>query len=233
MRGRFTLAAGMAFAAFVGFLCMDGRTGHADTLDNSSANDQKRYVQLAQEKRRGPVFYIPLPPEHRHSPQDLQPIEPQSGTRQDPRGSLTLEKLKNGEYRPETFEYRSVRLTNGSYQEEVDDSGIQARVYMADKISFGDLNGDGIGDAALILVSSTGGSGVFYELVAVTNQQGNPIQAAAIMLGDRTDVRNLAIRSGRIEVERIKHGPKDPMCCPTLRVRETYRLRGGSLALSR
>ena len=191
-------------------------------------------MQWAQERRRGPVYYAPLPPDHRHRPQDLQPIAPPSTTGQDAGASLTLEKLKNGEFRPEIFEYRTVKLTNGNHQEKLyPDEETLARVYLGDQMAFGDLNGDGAEDAAVILVSSTGGSGVFYELVAVINQSGLPRQVAAKMLGDRTDVRNLSIRSGRIEVDRIKHRPNDPMCCPTLRVRETYRLQGENLALIR
>lgn len=233
MRNSIILAGWIAFGVLVALLCVDGRTGYAEPLGNG-IKGKNSDVRLAQEKRREPVFLVPLPPDHRHRAPDLQPVEPQSTPRQDPTGSLTIERLKNGEYRCEIFEYRPVKLTNGSYEKR-DDSDEEGPMFVwwGDKVAFGDLNGDGIEDAALILLTSTGGSGTFRELVVLVHERGVPRQASVKMLGDRTDVKNLSIRSGRIEVERMKHGPNDPMCCPTLRVKETYRLQGASLVLSR
>jgi hypothetical protein len=36
-------------------------------------------------------------------------------------------------------------------------------------------------------------------------------------LGDRTRVKGLAIDNGCTTLDKVVHGPNDPMCCPSLR----------------
>ena len=43
-------------------------------------------------------------------------------------------------------------------------------------IAFGDLNGDGAADAAVIIATNSSGSGTFVALVAVLNDGGSPAQ---------------------------------------------------------
>lgn len=42
-------------------------------------------------------------------------------------------------------------------------------------------------------------------------------------------VRSLAFRDGVLVLELVATGPGEPACCPTLKVRRTYRLESGSL----
>jgi hypothetical protein len=58
---------------------------------------------------------------------------------------------------------------------------------------------------------------------------GMPFNVAIALLGDRAQINSLSIRDGEIVVDMITQGPNDPMCCPTLRVVETYELRGNEL----
>jgi len=139
---------------------------------------------------------------------------------------LTVDKLKNAEYRSSMWKIGTIRLTDGAYKNEKE----FVSMWLGDKIAFGDLNGDGAEDAVAVLGSSGGGSGSFYELVAMIDRNGSPRQAAIRFLGDRIAVKNLSIRSGRIRVGRSKHAPNDPLCCPSLNVTEEYGLRGGSLS---
>jgi len=145
--------------------------------------------------------------------------------------SLTLEALKNAEYQSEFPASRKARLTNGAYREKiVPGSATELVIILSDKFALGDLNGDGVEDAAVVLVSNPGGSGTFYDLAAVINQNGTPKHVASLLLGDRVKVKSLSIRSGEVAVEMTKHGPKDPMCCPTLEVTQKYKLQGDKLA---
>ena len=41
-------------------------------------------------------------------------------------------------------------------------------------LAFGDLNGDGVEDAVVVLVTNPGGTGRFYDLAPVLNQNGTP-----------------------------------------------------------
>jgi hypothetical protein len=67
-----------------------------------------------------------------------------------------------------------------------------------EKIAFGDLNGDGFDDAAVILAWQNGGSGRFKYLVAIQNSSGVPQQINSILLGDRVQVSTSSIAAGKV-----------------------------------
>ncbi len=139
-------------------------------------------------------------------------------------GLLTIEKLKNGSY---DLRCGKVKLHDGSY-----DFGHDFpfhSVELTDKIAFGDLNGDGVPDAAVILRTFAGASGVLVEMAAILNEKGTPRQAAVLMLGNKVGVETLSIQSGEIVVYINKHRKDDPLCCPSLWVTERYKLEGGRL----
>ena len=143
---------------------------------------------------------------------------------------LTINELKNREYRSEWSSKGKIKLSDGIYQEKIaPDSATELVVRLTDKIAFGDLNGDGVEDAALILLSDPGGSGTFYDLAAVINREGKAKYAASVFLGDRVKVEEINIRSGQIVVQMVIHHRTDPRCCPSLRVEQEYGLQGDEL----
>ena len=143
---------------------------------------------------------------------------------------LTVEQLKNAEYQSEFPASGKAKLTDGAYEEEiVPGSATKLIIELSDQYAIGDLNGDGTDDAVAILVADPGGSGTFYHLAAVINQNGTPKHTATEFLGDRVQLKSVSIESGEIAVEMTKHGPDDPMCCPTLEVTQKYKLEGDTL----
>jgi hypothetical protein len=67
------------------------------------------------------------------------------------------------------------RLVDGVYREKyMPDSATEMVISLADIHTFGDLNGDGVDDVLVILISYPGGSGTFFDLAAVLNQDGTP-----------------------------------------------------------
>jgi hypothetical protein len=84
-------------------------------------------------------------------------------------------------------------------------------------VAFGDLDGDGVDDAIVVLVSSGGGSGTFYQLVSVRQRNGIVETLAAKRLGDRIRINQINITNRVVAVDMITHGPDDPSCCPTER----------------
>jgi len=147
---------------------------------------------------------------------------------------LTLEQLRNAEYQLPLLgeDDTAIQLADGegsiAYGEgatERDYAGIDG-----DAVAFGDLDGDGIADAAVVLFTSGGGSGTFKYLVAVLDRDGEPVQAARAYLGDRVPVRSLTIAGGRVVAETVTHRAGDGLCCPTLEVTRDFALRGGELA---
>jgi len=61
---------------------------------------------------------------------------------------------------------------------------------------YGDLNGDGQKDAAIILVNNPGGSGTFYYAVLAIDGNGRYKATNAILLGDRVAPQTVEIHDG-------------------------------------
>jgi hypothetical protein len=95
--------------------------------------------------------------------------------------------------------------------------------------AYGDLNGDGVEDAAVLLATNTGGSGVFVDLAAVCDHRGKPQDTARFFLGDRVKPERVEIVGEEIVLSLLVHGPDDPLCCPTERVTWRFRLVGDDL----
>ncbi len=142
---------------------------------------------------------------------------------------LTEEALRNAEYQSEWTEDGVAQLVDGEYRKPIMEGSATETVIQLVSITFGDLDGDGVADAAVILVTNPGGSGTFYDLIAVLNRDGEPEHIAIIALGDRSEIQSLAVDSGQITVRMITHGPDDPMCCPTQEVEQIYALQGNEL----
>ncbi|MBM3136080.1 MAG: hypothetical protein FJZ89_12535, partial [Chloroflexi bacterium] len=150
-----------------------------------------------------------------------------------PLPALTLAALQNAEYQSDFPKSKKARLADGKYEEEIVPGAASKLtiVVYPDMYAFGDLNGDGVGDAAVVLVASGGGSGTFISLEAVINDKGMPKHVATASLGDRTRLKSIAIKAGEIVVTTLTHGPNDPMCCPTIEGTQKYKLQGDKLIL--
>lgn len=144
---------------------------------------------------------------------------------------LTLDSLKNGTYFV-PFYQKTVTLVDGKY-----DSGMvndPLIVNMLPQVAFGDLNGDGTQDAAILLAENGGGSGVFISVGAVLDQSGTLVQVKNFAsIDDRPAIESLAIKDGKIMLAAKIHVPNDPMTTPTLETSLTYAVSGGTLWLTR
>lgn len=145
-------------------------------------------------------------------------------------GNLKLEMLQNATYGGIYDE--AVQLTDGYFEGKpfVEGGASRPTVMLIDRFNFfGDLDGDGVEDAAVILAENSGGSGVFIYLAAMVSQDGALVNVATQLLGDRLQVDSVVIDSGQIVVTGVTHGPDDPMCCPTLEMTAQYQLQGDTL----
>ncbi len=139
---------------------------------------------------------------------------------------FSLDALKNAEFDSEFTASGRAKLTNGIYKEPAaPGSAAQIQIALTDFVAFGDLNSDGVDDAVAILTESGGGSGTFYRLVVIVNQNDKPTPVADFPLGDRVKINSVAIQAGTIAVNMVTHAPTDPSCCPTLPVIRAFRLQ--------
>lgn len=143
---------------------------------------------------------------------------------------LMIDDLKNAEYQSEFTTSKKAKLTNGAYQEEIaPGAASKLSITMLDQYALGDLNADGLADAAVFLATNSGGSGVFVNLAAVVSDQGKPRHVASVALGDRVQIKSVTIAAGEIVIDLIRQGPNDPLCCPTQRLSQKYKLQDGNL----
>ena len=131
---------------------------------------------------------------------------------------LTLEQLHNGQYylpllgdeeTPIRFHEGQGSIKYGAGATEQVQAGL-----VGDLVAFGDLDGDQVADAAVVVFIDPGGSGTFIYLLAMHDREGAPFQAGREFLGDRVRVESLTIRGGRIFVTMVAHGPRRPDVLP-------------------
>ena len=147
---------------------------------------------------------------------------------------MNADQIKNAEYTIIGFDNASTlyRFTDGTFKRGADFSAPDyADLRLLDFMPFGDLNQDGLDDAAVLIAENYGGTGVFVSVAAVLNDNGQPRHAASYMIDDRPQINTLEIRNGQIFLDGVVHGPSDAMCCPTFPVTRTFQLLGTSLVL--
>ena len=142
---------------------------------------------------------------------------------------LTPEKLANMEYKVEETQNGVATLTNGVYEEPAapDSATMTTVTLLPESVAFGEI--DGTPSAAVVLVAQPGGSGSFYYLALVQEQDGKPVHVSSTLLGDRAVLNSVTIQDNQIVVDMVTQGPDDPMCCPSTRVVNTYALQDGQL----
>ncbi len=104
------------------------------------------------------------------------------------------------------------------------------RIGAQDPLAFGDLNGDGVDDAAVVLLLVDGNSGHFY-LVAVLNKNSAPRHVASAFLGLNIGIDSVTIAEGVVTLQTKQLGPNDPNCCPAKEVVATFQLTGNTWQL--
>jgi hypothetical protein len=133
---------------------------------------------------------------------------------------------ENGTYR---IEGESVTLKDG-YQEKTSVSGAVSRDvirYFGNEV-LADLNNDGIGDAAFLLVRESGGSGTFYYVAAQISQAERFVGTSALFIGDRIAPQTTEFRDGMVIVNYADRKPGDPYTTlPSVGVSRYYKLVDG------
>lgn len=92
---------------------------------------------------------------------------------------------------------KKITLTDGLHEEEAaPGSASVVRTQVFGEMLFGDVNTDGKSDAVFFLVQETGGTGVFYYMVAALGVEGGFRGTNAVFLGDRIAPQNIRIKNG-------------------------------------
>ncbi len=151
----------------------------------------------------------------------LETVEPAAPTVD---AGLTEQLLRNMEYLAPELGV-SVKLVDGIFK------GASQSVTMLAQFALGDLNGDQVNDAAILLAENGGGTGEFVSLVVIASQGGEFKQVGSVLIDDRPIIQSLEINEGTIILDATIHGLNDAMVSPTVKVHKTYRLLENNLTL--
>jgi heat shock protein HslJ len=148
----------------------------------------------------------------------------------------TAEEVANLDYHGIEEAGGTVALREGQWEGAPYAAGGASRprvVIVPGPLANGDLDGDGSAETAVLLSSSSGGSGTRSSVAIVTRRGGRVENVATRLLGDRVQVRSLAIEGGLLTIEVVRAGPQDPACCPGEMATYTWTLRAGALGDAR
>jgi heat shock protein HslJ len=122
-----------------------------------------------------------------------------------------------------------VTLTRGEYRAPAAPGAVgQITLRLTDQRALTTLAGRQMG--AVVLVTSMGGSGSFYELALLSRQADTWVNTDTVLLGDRVKVQHVAIENNVVVVAMTTHGPQDPQCCPTQAVQKRFAIQDNRLA---
>lgn len=130
---------------------------------------------------------------------------------------------------------QSVTLRDGKWAGEAAVEGgnsIPAAYLSSHLTTSGDIDGDGSPETVAVVVTTTGGSGSFFNLVVFAAADAGHEQVAIRFLGDRPRIRTLEIDEGILRMVSIEHDEDDAMCCPTQRIDREFILAGKQLEVA-
>jgi hypothetical protein len=144
---------------------------------------------------------------------------------------LTIESLRNAAYFDDVFAREGIRLTEGVFESR--ETPAAYRKVSLEQAAFGDMDGKpGTKEAAVLLWTNMGGTGNFrFICIVAPGEKGDPqwLASTHASIGDRIKVQDFRIVDGKVLLDALVHGPKDPMCCPTQTARMVFRLDGRNL----
>jgi hypothetical protein len=160
-------------------------------------------------------------------------ITPGIPTQAAPLSGISADQVKNAEYQLGAADVpRMVQMVNGSYQEGAAGGADFVEVRVTDFIALGDIDGDGVNEAAALVSENYGGSGVFVFLALYTVQNDAAAFQSSVFVDDRPQINAIAIEDNAVKLDIVVHGKDDPMCCPSLQTQRQYRLINDQLDLT-
>lgn len=118
-----------------------------------------------------------------------------------------------------------------SEDNKVVDGGVGSGSYRVERPRFADLDDDGVEDAVISSVLSTGGTGHFSEVRIYTVRAAQVVELGAIPGGDRGDggIRRIALDGQAVIVDRNVLAEGDGVCCASGARRERWVWRAGEM----
>lgn len=137
---------------------------------------------------------------------------------------LTLAQLGNATYQVQDAPGGSITLKDGKAEVEVaPGSASKYTAQIAEPLANGTINGKPY--AAAVLITSGGGSGTFYNLAVVPNNNGQPGTGVTALLGDRVKVEAIAFDNNTVKANYLDRKEGEPMTTePSVPVTKYYTI---------
>ena len=146
----------------------------------------------------------------------------------EPEGNVTSADLESITFHSKVFQASPVTFAHGEFRLlAVPQSASEVVVKLTDERAFGTLHGKSA--AAIVMVTTLGGTGTFFELALLIASVQGWINTDTVLLGDRVQVRTVTIEDDHIAVAMMTHGPQDPLCCPTMEVMKRFAVKNDRL----
>ena len=129
------------------------------------------------------------------------------------------------------FDEELVTLEGGRREKELaPGSAIKEEIALTDFTAYGDINNDKKIDAAVILIQSGGGSGVFIYLAGYISGPVTYKGTNVIFIGDRITPQSISIEGQTITVNYLDRKSDEPFAAePTVPTTKSFEYRGGIL----
>ena len=138
--------------------------------------------------------------------------------------------INNSEFRhSDDIDGSEMRLQEGVYFHECEDGLGLCYSYATNLVAFGDLDGDRLEDAAAIIQSWIGGSGIHFELVAILQEDGAFVSIPALYLGNRIDISEIGIASNIITLKINCQSAEFGVCSPATAGEFRFRIKDNTL----
>jgi heat shock protein HslJ len=138
------------------------------------------------------------------------------------------EALSNLTYPSQWTRSGQAPLVGGVYKEPAaPGSASNIVIRLADSLAIGSIGEQTM--AAIVIVTDSGGSGIFFDLYLVKEQDNRWSIVDRAHLGDRIGVNKIEVERGLVGLDLTVHGPRDGACCPTERSRVYYALKAERL----
>ncbi|HWI70006.1 MAG TPA: META domain-containing protein [Nitrospiraceae bacterium] len=138
------------------------------------------------------------------------------------------ETLGNMIYPSEWTRSGQAPLVGGVYKEPAaSGSASNIVIRLTDSLAVGRIGDQTM--AALVIVTDPGGSGIFFDLYLVRQQENRWSIVDRAHLGDRIRVNRIEVERGLVGLDLTVHGPRDGACCPTERSTMYYALQSEQL----
>ena len=145
-------------------------------------------------------------------------------------GGPTGANLEQGTFLTENTEVGTATLEDGEFRRPIVPGSASEFVIQLGKWNTGDIDGIYRADAAAITVEDPGGSGTFYFLHAMINDEGTLRDADFTFLGDRVRIEGVSIHGRLITVAMLDRAPDAPYSePPTMAVIRQFRLENETL----